>query len=239
MFEQTFVHDAREVRKPWSMAASLTGQLFLVGIVVTVPLMQTARIAFSPPVILYNPPRPAPPPMKVVEVQTTAQTAAAIIRTVFQPSFSAPRHVPTNIVTIGTDPPPLSMGGPVETAITGPVLPFNTVLAPAKPEEPVALKSTPASVRVGTGVQQALLIHEVKPPYPQLARQARISGTVRLAAVIARDGTIQRLQLVSGPPLLVKAALDAVQQWRYKPTLLSGEPVEVVTEIVVNFTLSN
>jgi protein TonB len=84
-----------------------------------------------------------------------------------------------------------------------------------------------------------MLIYQPKPVYPPLARAARISGTVRLTAVIARDGTIQHLQLISGPPLLTAAALEAVAKWRYKPTLLSGEPVEVITEILVNFTLSN
>ena len=84
-----------------------------------------------------------------------------------------------------------------------------------------------------------MLIRQVKPAYPPLARSARISGTVRLTAVIATDGTIQKLQVISGHPLLVNAALEAVRLWHYKPTLLSGEPVEVITEIDVNFTLSN
>jgi len=87
-------------------------------------------------------------------------------------------------------------------------------------------------------VQQAKLIRQVKPVYPPLARQARIQGTVRLTAIIARDGTIQELQVVSGHPLLVPAALEAVKQWVYQPTLLNGEPVEVITQIDVNFTLS-
>jgi protein TonB len=241
MFEQTFVHGAGEVRKPWPVAASLTGQLILVGIVVTVPLMQTARIAFTPPVILYMPPRPAPPAVKVVEVQSSAQVVAFIVRTVFQsPRFAGPTRIPTKIATMDIDgTPPLFTNSPGNAAINDTVLPFDTMLAPAKPVETAPVKQKPASVRTSTGVQQALLVHEVKPPYPALARAARVSGTVRLAAVIARDGTIQHLQLISGPPLLIKAAFDAVQQWRYKSTMLSGEPVEVITEIDVNFTLSN
>jgi protein TonB len=241
MFEQTFVHGAGEVRKPWTVAASFTGQLILVGIVMTVPLMQTARIAFTPPVILYMPPRPAPLPVKVVEVRSSAQTVAAIVRAVFQPPrFTGPTRIPTKIETIDTYDPPPFLTGSSSNAVTGvTVLPFDTVLAPAKPAETAPAKPLPTSVRTSTGVQQALLVREVKPPYPPLARAARVSGTVRLAAVIARDGTIQHLQLISGPQLLIKAAFDAVQQWRYKPTMLSGEPVEVITEIDVNFTLSN
>ena len=77
-----------------------------------------------------------------------------------------------------------------------------------------------------------------KPLYPPLAKQARISGTVRFTAIIGKDGTIQNLTLVSGHPLLVQSTQDAVRQWRYKPTMLNGEPVEVVTQIDVNFTLN-
>jgi periplasmic protein TonB len=240
MFEQTFVQGTGEVRKPWSMAASFTAQLIVVGIILTIPLMQTARIAWAPPVILYSPPRPVPPPVKV-ELRTSAQTVASIVRAVFQPAFTGPTHVPIKIVTTGGyDIPPIALTGIGDPAGTG-VLPFIASFEPAKPVavEIAPVKPNPTSIRASTGVQQAMLIHEVKPPYPPLARQARISGTVRLAAVIARDGTIQHLQVITGPPLLVKAALDAVQQWRYKPTLLSGEPVEVITEIDVNFTLSN
>jgi protein TonB len=87
-------------------------------------------------------------------------------------------------------------------------------------------------------VQQANLIRQVRPQYPPLAKAARVQGTVKFEAVIAKDGSIQNLKVVSGPPLLVNAALEAVKQWQYKPTLLNGEPVEVITTIDVNFTLS-
>jgi protein TonB len=87
-------------------------------------------------------------------------------------------------------------------------------------------------------VQQANLIKQPKPVYPPLAKAARVQGVVKFEAKIAKDGTIQDLKLVSGPPLLVQAAMQAVQQWVYKPTLLNGEPVEVLTTIDVNFTLS-
>ncbi len=81
-------------------------------------------------------------------------------------------------------------------------------------------------------------IRQPKPVYPPLAKAARVQGTVKFEAKIAKDGTIQNLHLISGPPLLVQAAMQAVQQWQYKPTLLNGEPVEVITTIDVNFTLS-
>ena len=87
------------------------------------------------------------------------------------------------------------------------------------------------------GVQEAKAVHKAEPMYPPLAKQARIQGTVRLEAVIAADGSIQNLRVLEGHPLLVQSALQAVQQWRYQPTLLSGEPVEVVTFIEVVFRL--
>ena len=93
-------------------------------------------------------------------------------------------------------------------------------------------------IRVGGNVQSARLVKQPKPVYPPLARQARIQGTVRFNAIIGKDGTIANLTLVSGHPLLVPAAHAAVKQWVYQPTLLNGEPVEVVTVIDVNFTLS-
>ena len=82
------------------------------------------------------------------------------------------------------------------------------------------------------------LIYKVQPIYPPLARAARIQGTVMLRAVISRTCTIENLQVVSGPPLLVRAAMDAVLQWRYRPYVLNGDPVEVETQVTVNFSLS-
>jgi protein TonB len=82
------------------------------------------------------------------------------------------------------------------------------------------------------------LINRVQPSYPPLARQTRISGTVRLHAIISKAGTVQQLEVMSGHPLLVQAALDAVRQWKYRPTTLNGEPVEVDTTIDVIFSLN-
>jgi TonB family protein len=93
-------------------------------------------------------------------------------------------------------------------------------------------------IRVDGNVQSAKLISQPKPIYPALAMQTRIQGTVRLDAVISNDGTIKNLALVSGHPLLIQAAIDAVKQWRYQPTILNGFPVEVATTVDVNFTLS-
>jgi protein TonB len=110
--------------------------------------------------------------------------------------------------------------------------------APPPPPPPPKPKAPTAPIRVGGNVQAANLISQPKPQYPPLAKAARVQGTVKFQATIAKDGSIQNLQLLSGPPLLVQAAQQAVLEWKYKPTLLNGEPVEVITTIDVNFTLS-
>ena len=108
----------------------------------------------------------------------------------------------------------------------------------APPPPPPAADGTPQRIRVGGNVQQDLLISKVTPVYPPLAKQARIQGTVRMSAIIGKDGKVLNLTVVSGHPLLVPAAMESVQQWVYRPTLLNGQPVEVITQIDVNFTLS-
>jgi len=82
------------------------------------------------------------------------------------------------------------------------------------------------------------IIYRVQPTYPPLARQVRVQGTVELRAIISRAGTIENLVVVGGHPTLVKSAIEAVRQWRYRPYLLNSEPIEVETEITVNFVLS-
>jgi len=120
-----------------------------------------------------------------------------------------------------------SMGGVLGGVIGG----IGTAPPPPKPRPT-------GPIRVGGNVQAARIVNRVQPVYPPLARQTRISGTVRLHAIISKDGTIQQLEVMSGHPLLQQAALDAVRQWRYQPTLLNGEPVEVDTTIDVIFSLN-
>lgn len=116
----------------------------------------------------------------------------------------------------------------------------------AHPPQPDSEKGTPQTpggdtkvhrVRVGGQVQSARLIYQEHPIYPPLARAARIQGVVRMEAIIGKDGTVQDIKVISGQPFLIESALEAVSRWRYQPTLLSGEPVEVATEVDINFTL--
>ena len=114
----------------------------------------------------------------------------------------------------------------------------NFVAAPPPPKPaPAVQKASSAPIRVTSDLQMAKLLRKVIPEYPPIARTARISGVVRLIGTIGKDGAIQNLQLVSGHPLLARAAMEAVQQWIYKPTLLNGVPVEVIAPIEVSFTL--
>jgi len=133
---------------------------------------------------------------------------------------------------------PGGVPGGTPGGVMGGILGSVPVAAPPPPKVEAPKAVAPKRITVGGNVQQAMLISQPRPIYPPLAKQARISGTVRFTAIIGKDGSIQNLQLISGHPLLVQAATDAVRQWRYKPTLLNGEPVEVVTQIDVNFTLN-
>jgi protein TonB len=93
-------------------------------------------------------------------------------------------------------------------------------------------------MRIASRVAEANLIHDVSPQYPTEAGRARIEGTVVLMAVIGTDGSVKDLRVESGLPMLARAAIDAVKQWRYKPYIVNGEPVEIDSRITVNFTLS-
>jgi len=122
--------------------------------------------------------------------------------------------------------------GAVQIAQTGRTLP---PVEPPHIAPPVQQEKHP--VKVSEGVLEAQLISRIEPQYPPLAIQTRTEGTVRLRAIISRVGRITSLDVISGHPFLVKAALDAVRQWRYHPTMLNGEPVEVETSITVIFRL--
>jgi len=252
MFEQTFVDGSGKTYTTWTVLVSFVGQLLLLGVAVLIPMIyfdalpqgQLTSFLVAPP----PPPPPPPPPaapIKVVKVIPRQFDAGRLM---------APKAVPKDIAVIKEEelpPPSASVGvvggvpggvpGGTAGGVLGGIIGGMPSAAPPPPPPPVkeAPKPvTPQRIRVGGNVQQALLVKQPKPVYPPLAKQARISGVVRLNAIIGKDGTIQNLTVTSGHPLLVPSALEAVKQWVYKPTLLNGEPVEVVTQIDVNFTLS-
>jgi periplasmic protein TonB len=250
MFEQTFV-DGGKTRKTWTVLVSFIGQILVIVVAILIPMIyfdalpknQLSSFLVTPPPPPPPPPPPAATPPKVIKVIPRQFDAGRLM---------APKAVPKEVAMIKEEelPPPSSggvvggvpggvPGGTAGGVIGGIIGGVPTAAPPPPPPPPSAPKPvTPSRIRVGGNVQQAKLIRQPKPIYPPLAKQARISGVVRLNAIIGKDGTIQNLTVASGHPLLVPAAMEAVKQWVYQPTLLNGEAVEVVTQIDVNFTLS-
>jgi periplasmic protein TonB len=246
MFDQTFVNSHAHTRKPWTVAVSLTLQTGLVGLIVILPMLHPELLkpkALDMPV--YLPIRHTPPVPELMKIPSSRNVS---VRPVFQgpPRLSVPTKVPDfSARMIADDPPNITITGPLSgsAAIGIPglsdALPPNAQPIPQPKPAPVVKPPAPTGpIQVSTGVQAAKLMFGPKPVYPALAKAARVQGTVKIAAVIATDGAIKNLRIMGGPPLLVRAALDAVQQWRYQPTLLNGSAVEVITEIDVNFTLN-
>jgi protein TonB len=253
MFEQTFVEGVGKTNKTWTVMVSFIAQVILLIIAVIIPMIyfdalpQTQLTSFlvAPPPPPPPPPPPAAAPVKVVKIIPRQFDAGRLV---------APKAIPKEIATIKEEelPPPSAGGGVVGGVaggvaggamggVLGGILGAVPSAAPPPPPPPPVKKEepkTPQRIRVGGNVQQAKLVRQPRPVYPPLAKQARIQGVVKLNAIISRDGTIQNLTVLSGHPLLVPAAMEAVKQWVYAPTLLNGEPVEVVTQIDVNFTLS-
>jgi protein TonB len=218
----------------------------LVGLFVLVPLIYTEALPSAqlmtflaaPPPPPPPPPPPAAPAPRIVKRVTMADVMKAptvIPKTIARPDAATPP--PSAAVGVVGGIPGGVPGGQFGGALGG-VIGAVMTSAAAPPPPPPPKAATPKRIRVGGQVESARLIFQPKPEYPPLAKMARIQGTVRLEAIISKDGTIQDLKVVSGHPLLVKSALEAVQRWRYQPTLLNGEPVEVVTEVDVNFTLA-
>jgi protein TonB len=105
------------------------------------------------------------------------------------------------------------------------------------PAKPVVKQEAPKKVNISQGVATGLLLQKVQPTYPAIAKAARVQGTVVLQATISKNGSITNLRVQSGPAMLQQSALDAVRNWRYKPYLLNGDPVEVETTVNVVFSL--
>ncbi|HXW61082.1 MAG TPA: energy transducer TonB [Candidatus Acidoferrales bacterium] len=233
MFDQLVVSSAHgsKTNKPWTVAMSAIVQAVIVGILILIPLIYTEALPKGfMNTFLVAPAPPPPPPPPAAPVQHIVRP-----RIVTPQRMVAPTVIPKTVQMIKDEAPDIGavgveggVGGGVPGGVLGGII-GNTAPPPPKP--------TQTRIRVGGNVQGAKLVHQVQPIYPQIAKTAHVSGTVLLHAIIAKDGSIQELQYVSGPPLLMRAAMDAVHEWRYQPTLLNGEPVEVDTTIQVVFTL--
>lgn len=197
--------------------------------------------------LVAPPPPPPPPPPAAAEVQHVVRQIQTDMLN--NGALRTPTKIPQKIQMIKEEeaPPPMPASGGVVGGVPGgipggqmggvigSVISATSSLAAV----PKFVPATPQRIRISAGVTKGLLIQRIEPPYPTLARAARVQGDVVLSAVIDSNGHITNLLLVSGHPMLVPAAIAAVKQWRYKPYLLNGQPVEVETTITVIFTLSS
>jgi len=223
------------------------GEVLLVGAMALVPLIYTEALPKAIWTEVLRAPLPPPPPPSPLGSQalrraTRVSTSEEILK--------APPRIPPTIAQVHDEPLPLGQFQPTFKGVPGGIYDgqpgaaldavMRSILQNATPQPPPPQRSKPGQplrIRVGGIVSAARLIYQPKPQYPELARMARTEGAVELEAVIGKDGSIEELRVLRGNPLLVHAALEAVRQWRYQPTLLNGEPVEVLTEITVNFKL--
>ena len=243
MFEEMVVSNPknRKTNKPWTVVVSMLAQILFLTILILIPLIYTEALPKTMMATMLTAPPPPPPPppppavAQVVHVKPQAHLMDA-------GKLMAPKVIPRDVKIIKEDaePDPGAMGmtGGVPGGVAGGSMGgvIGGVIGGMAPPPPRPRPTGP--IRVGGNVQAARIINRIQPMYPPLARQTRISGTVRLHAIIGKDGTIQQLEVQSGHPLLQQAALDAVRQWRYQPTLLNGDPVEVDTTIDVIFSLN-
>jgi periplasmic protein TonB len=245
MFEDSLLESGGRLRTKRGMTTMLSFflQVFLVGVLVLIPLLFTEALpkaALTTFLVAPPPPPPPPPPPAAAPVKVVKQIQSDIMNG----QLRTPTKIPEKVQMIKEEdsPPPTMSAGGVVGGVPGgvPGGQMGGVIGGIISSTPVAVPkvATPQRVRVSQGVSQGLLIKKVQPPYPPLARSARIQGSVILQAEISKDGTIQNLRLISGHPMLAPSAIEAVKQWRYKPYFLNGEPVEVETQITVNFTLS-
>jgi protein TonB len=225
----------KKTNKGWAIVVSTAIQILTVLVLILIPLIYTEalpRAMMATLLIAPPPPPPPPPPPAVIEEVRVVRPVARLIT---QGRLMQPRAVPRDVVVfqeaeLPPEPPPTAgVFGGMENLLGG--LGEATGAAPPPPPPRVTRQ------RIGGQVQEAKIIAQSRPVYPPLARQARIQGKVVLHAIIDKDGRVSELQVISGHPLLVQSALAAVQNWRYQPTILNGEPVEVDTTIDVNFVL--
>jgi len=245
MFEQLVISSAHPTKtnKSWTVTLSVVIQAGIVVIMILIPLIYTEALPKGMlTTFLVAPAPPPPPPPPAAAVTRIVKPVARLIQA---GKMMAPTVIPKKVNIIKEEELPPDVGaigvvggvpGGVPGGSAGGVLGGIIGGVGNLPPPP---KANPGRIRVGGNVQMASLVRKVDPTYPAIAKSAHISGTVVLHAIIAKDGTIEHLEFVTGPGLLMRSAMDAVSQWRYKPTLLNGEPVEVDTTISVVFTLGS
>jgi protein TonB len=226
----------KSARRGWSAVASFGFQAMALSLLLAVPLIWVQgppRLQWLQP--LTAPAAPAPPaPTQVVHERYSAGSVSNLLND----RLITPQHIPTTTPRIDDSelgPPAPDLPG-VEFGQRKP----GTVPYSIGDNIPVVTPKPPAPTHPPkiSHWAEGNLIYRVQPAYPILARQARIQGPVQLRAIISKNGTIENLTVESGHPMLTRAAIEAVRQWRYRPYLLNDEPIEIETEITVNFVIS-
>ena len=242
MFEDSLIESGNRLKTKRGRTSTIAFivQILIIGVMILIPLMFTEALPKAMTMtFLAAPPPPPPPPPPPAAVKIVKAVETDIVNN----QLRTPTKIPKKVEMIKEeDTPPPQMAGVVGGVPGGvPGGQMGGVIGGIISSTPAAIPkvATPQRVRVSAGVTQGLKIKNVNPVYPQMAKIARVQGAVVLAAVIGKDGTIQNLHVLStASPLLNQAAIDAVKEWRYRPYILNGEPVEVDTQITVNFTLS-
>jgi protein TonB len=234
---------AQRTRRSWTTSISFGLQALIIGLLLLLPVLRSLGLPSTPllstPITLGR--RSAEPS---ASTPRSIASSAAAARSNFSPArLVAPGRVPRIIAMVTDDPSSQpstgSEGGPpgpgfFQGAAGG--LP-STLAGGTRTVLPTPPPAVVRAVRTSF-MLEGNLIRRVQPIYPPLARSARVQGPVVLAAIISKAGTIENLHALSGHPLLVSAAIDAVSQWRYRPYILNSEAIEVETQITVNFSLA-
>jgi protein TonB len=210
-------------------------QVLAAGGLLVLPLLRPVGLPLfrqlSTPVSMGQPPADAPAVRTHAGANTPAPSSASIF---LRPS---PRFR-TDLPAVSDDGPPLASSGLYVSGLKGdPGGVFDSMgsgTPPVMPVKPITI-ARPISI---SQMSEGDLVHKILPTYPPLARAARLQGQVVLQAVISKQGGIENLTVLAGHPILVPAAIEAVRRWRYRPYILNGEPVEVETQITVNFSLT-
>jgi periplasmic protein TonB len=257
MFETATLSYGPSGKRVWTTAMGFTGQALLVAAALLAPMISPQVLPRVTWITAIAPPGPPPPPPLPPGERTPQRIQRVIPAQLHRTGLFVPRSIPPKAMTIIDEEPPVMAGGPgvpggisgggrdgvpggLAYSIADAVGRFMPVIKPPEAVRPPAPSLAPAHAappRV-TALRMATPIHRVDPVYPPLAKQARVSGVVELLGVLGTDGRIHELKVVRGHPLLVNAALEAVRQWVYEPTLLNGQAVEVSAPIIVNFILN-
>jgi periplasmic protein TonB len=231
-------------RGPLKMALSVVIHAVVIALLIFVPLYFAKNVIVpkklvEPTYIFTPPPPPAPPPPAAA---TQAPKTIVQQPKIVEPTpLVAPKVVPkTTPVTAenAVAAPDLGETGGVPGGVPGGVLGGVLGGTGATPGPPAPPKN-PAVVRVGGNVKPPQLVQKVEPQYPTVARMAHVQGTVVIDAIISKNGSVISAHAVSGPGLLIPSALDAVKQWKYKPTYLNGQAVDLAMQVTVNFQTAN